>query len=170
MPSLSGKPVRVVILALFTGVLVGCGGAPEDNRPDRTPVSGSVVIGGVPVPGAMVVFSPAIQEGGRGAMGTTDKDGNFALTTFEKGDGAVPGDYIVLVSKLEQSQAASAPIVNEDDPNYDGAPAEEENAATQPEAEAKSLVPAQFGKRESSTLRETVGENAVEGLVLDLAG
>ncbi|MFT5322679.1 MAG: hypothetical protein ACI8P0_000520 [Planctomycetaceae bacterium] len=168
MLSLPGKPVRVVIVALFAGILAGCGGGESDDRPDRTPVSGSVSIGGVPVTGAIVVFSPANEGSGRGATGITDDSGNFALGTFEKADGAVPGDYIVLVSKLEQTTAEAAGPVNEDDPNYDGAPAEEENAG--PAVEVKTLVPAKFGKRESSTLRATVGDDAVEGLPFDLAG
>ncbi|MGZ0167619.1 MAG: hypothetical protein ACKVII_27165 [Planctomycetales bacterium] len=169
MLSLPGKPVRVVIIALFAGILAGCGGGASDDRPDRTPVSGSVSIGGVPVTGAIVVFSPATEGKGRGATGITDDSGNFVLGTFSKDDGAVPGDYVVLVSKLEQSESEAAEVVNEEDPAYDGAPAEEEEAGLE-EVEAKSLIPAKFGKRESSTLTATVGDDAVEGLTFDLAG
>jgi len=169
MPSLIGKPVRGVIVALFAGILVGCGGDPNDERPDRTPVSGSVSIGGVPVTGAIVVFSPATEGKGRGATGITDDSGNFVLGTFSKDDGAVPGDYVVLVSKLEQSETSAAVGVDEEDPNYDGAPAEEEEAGLE-EVEAKSLIPEKFGKRESSTLTATVGDDPVEGLTFDLAG
>ena len=169
MLPLSGKPVRVVILALFAGVLVGCGGGAGGDRPDRTPVSGTVTIGGVPVTGAMVVFSPATEDGGRGATGITDDSGNFVLGTFERTDGAVPGDYIVLVSKLEQEKAGQAEIVDVDDPAYNGEPVEEIEGAGG-EAEAKSLIPEKFGKKDSSTLTATIGDEPVEGLTLDLAG
>ncbi len=167
MPSFSGMPVRVVIVALFAGILVGCGGV-ESGRPDRTPVSGSVSIGGAPVTGAIVVFSPATEGKGRGATGITDDSGNFVLGTFSKDDGAVPGDYVVLVTKLEEAATAATVVVDEEDPNYDGAPAEEEGEAV--EVEVKPLIPAKFGKKGTSTLTATVGDEPVEGLTLDLAG
>ena len=169
MPSLTEKPVCIVIVALFAGILVGCGGSPNDERPDRTPVSGSVSIGGVPVTGAIVVFSPETEGSGRGATGITDDSGNFVLGTFAKDDGAVPGNYVVLVSKLEQSEPEEADQIDMEDPNYDGAPDEEEEAGTE-EVKAKSLIPDKFGKKESSTLTATVGDDPVEGLTFDLAG
>lgn len=39
-------------------------------------------------------------EGGHPATGETDNEGNYSLTTFKVGDGAVPGEYIVTVQKL----------------------------------------------------------------------
>lgn len=168
MPSLTEKPVCIVIVALFAGILIGCGGSPNDERPDRTPVSGSVSIGGVPVTGAIVVFSPETEGSGRGATGITDDSGNFVLGTFSKDDGAVPGNYVVLVSKLEQSESEEADQIDVEDPNYDGA--EEEETGTGEEVEAKSLIPDKFGKKGSSTLTATVGDDPVEGLTFDLAG
>jgi hypothetical protein len=121
------------------------------------------------VTGAIVVFSPAAEGSGRGATGITDDSGDFVLGTFEKADGAVPGDYVVLVSKLEQSEAEEADQIDVENPNYDGAPEEEEEAGLE-EVEAKNLIPEKFGKKGSSTLTATVGDDPVEGLTFDLAG
>ena len=63
-------------------------------------VRGVVLLDGQPVSGAMVSFLPAEQTG-RPATGFTDGQGAFRLTTSRKGDGALPGDYRVVVTKLE---------------------------------------------------------------------
>jgi hypothetical protein len=49
-----------------------------------------------PLENAVVTFVPDGE--GRMATGITDKNGNFALTTFSTGDGAIPGDYKVTVT------------------------------------------------------------------------
>jgi hypothetical protein len=54
------------------------------------------MLDGQPVEGATVIFE---QQGGKvhAASGFTDKDGIFYLGTFQPGDGAFPGDYLVLI-------------------------------------------------------------------------
>lgn len=52
---------------------------------------------GGPVADAVVTFSP--QEGQPVAFGRTDSQGKYTLTTYQAGDGAVAGKYIVLVTK-----------------------------------------------------------------------
>jgi hypothetical protein len=37
----------------------------------------------------------------RGASGFTDNEGKFELTTYSPGDGALPGDYVITVSKFQ---------------------------------------------------------------------
>ena len=149
------------------GLITGCGGGGGADRPDRTPVSGTVTFAGAPVADAIVVFSPAVEGEGRGATGITDADGNFVLGTYERSDGAVPGDYVVLVSKLGQAESEEAPVVDEDDPNYNGEPESETNAGTA-QAEQKGMLPASYAKRASSTLTATVGADPIEGLKFDL--
>ena len=39
-------------------------------------------------------------EGSAGAVGKTDASGKYSLTTFQPGDGAIPGTYQVTVSKV----------------------------------------------------------------------
>jgi hypothetical protein len=73
-------------------ILTGCGG------PKPVKVEGIVTLDGQPVENAAVVFQPG--EGDRrAATGTTGGDGVFHLTTFSPDDGALPGDYKVLVTR-----------------------------------------------------------------------
>jgi hypothetical protein len=77
-------------LALVPFIL-GCGG------PRPVKVSGTVTLNGQPVEGAMVQFVP-VKDGGRPATGLTTADGGFNLTTIENHDGALPGDYKVVIT------------------------------------------------------------------------
>jgi hypothetical protein len=81
---------RLAALALVP-VLIGCGG------PRPVKVSGTVTLNGEPIEGAMVQFVPA-KEGGRPATAVTAADGGFSLTTIENHDGALPGDYKVVIT------------------------------------------------------------------------
>ena len=85
-----------MVLALAVlGAMAGCGGP---DRPMTVPVSGIVRYAGQPVAGADVVFQP---QQGPMATGQTDEQGRFQLMTFQPGDGAVPGEYAVMISKKE---------------------------------------------------------------------
>jgi len=82
-------------------IVVGCGGPARDpNRPATVAVTGTVTYNGSPVEGATVTFVTDSKDG-RGAVGKTDGSGRFSLTTFDAGDGAIPGSYKVGVAKVE---------------------------------------------------------------------
>jgi hypothetical protein len=75
---------------------VGCGKAGA-GKP--VPLEGVLTWkDGTPIAGATVSFVPQT-EAGRPAGGLTGKDGTFELTTTNSGDGAVPGEYKVVVTK-----------------------------------------------------------------------
>jgi hypothetical protein len=82
-----------MLLALC--MALGCG----DGRAKRVPISGRVTIDGQPLVHGSVLFRPA---NGRSAGGALDSEGRYVLTCFEKGDGAIPGDYAVAISGAEQ--------------------------------------------------------------------
>jgi hypothetical protein len=84
-----------LLLGLCLSMLTGCG----DDRPSRVPVSGKVTIDGQPVTSGSVSFQPQL---GRVAGGQLDEQGRFTLTTFDKGDGCVPGKHAVTVHSTEQ--------------------------------------------------------------------
>ncbi len=98
---------RSLPLTLFLLVLLaGCG----SRRPATIPVEGVLQWkDGSPIGGASIRFMP-VEEKGRDAVGYTDKDGTFTLSTFSADDGAIPGDYIVVVTKTASSAPASAQI------------------------------------------------------------
>ena len=140
-----------LLVAALVVVLAGCSDAKKDgNRPARVPVSGKVLHNGAPVAGANVTFVP--QSGKDAASARTDSEGNFKLTTFEEGDGAVPGSYKVTVTKYEEQQAAAAPQAGE--PGYD--------PTAKPLPPPKNLLPAKYAKPETTELSQTVAEGQSE--------
>jgi hypothetical protein len=95
---------RFAFSLLLGLVLTGCGG-----KYKPVPVEGIVTLDDQPVPGATVLFLPD-SEGGRSASAMTDGEGNFQLTTYQEGDGALPGKYRIMVTKTEAIDAPPAPI------------------------------------------------------------
>src|SRR5262245_51088003 len=89
-------------LAVSTLVAVGIAltGCSNSSRPATYPVTGTVTLQGKPVAGAAVTFVPTGDEG-EAASAITDSEGKYALTTWQAGDGARPGEYRVKVSKQE---------------------------------------------------------------------
>jgi hypothetical protein len=71
-------------------------------------VHGTVTFNGKPVEGATVTFVP--KEGATGepkpqaATAITDSNGRYAIGTFASGDGAIPGEYLVKVTKYRTTQ------------------------------------------------------------------
>ena len=90
---MSPRLSATVVLVLAILLTPGCSGNPSTET-----VTGSLDYQGKPLQGAMVSFTPV--EGGHPATGETDSEGNYSLTTFKAGDGAVPGEYVVTVQKL----------------------------------------------------------------------
>jgi hypothetical protein len=82
--------------ALVLGLVSGCGGKGKLRK-----VTGVVTWeDGTPVDGATIVFAPK-DSNIRQASGFTGKDGAFDLTTFSPGDGAMDGDYKIVVTKSD---------------------------------------------------------------------
>ncbi len=74
---------------------VGCG-----NPAGLFPVSGKVLYRGEPAAGAVVYFHRQAKSGapnGPIPYGIVEDDGSFRLTSEDLGNGALPGEYIVLV-------------------------------------------------------------------------
>jgi hypothetical protein len=93
-------------------VFSGCGGS---NEYETTPVSGVVTCQGKPVGNATVNFTPLLDasrapgQRGRPALGLTDKDGRFTLTTYNDGDGAIVGKHTVTVRlNIDESSGKAA--------------------------------------------------------------
>lgn len=122
----------------------GCQGAASD-RPTVVPVRGTVTLRGAPVAGAEIKFKP--KTGLTSAFGATDAAGNYELTTFEGGDGAPPGEYVVTVFKYQAQPQSSASM---DSPGYD---ATGKTAATAP---AKNLLPQRYAEESNSGLMAIV--------------
>jgi hypothetical protein len=93
---------RLPALVLLTGVAVlallsdSCGKA---GRKPVYPVRGQVMVGGRPAPQAFVVFHPVGDDDPQATRpyGHAGTDGSFTLTTYDPGDGAPAGDYVVTI-------------------------------------------------------------------------
>lgn len=141
--------------------LVGCGEGGSDVS--TVPVTGVVTLDGNPLPGASVSFSPK-DSTGRAAVGMTDMDGKFSLMTVSPGDGAVPGEYGVTVTKGGAS--ASGP---KEDPRSSGGKMSPEDTKKMMESlqqgkvvEQKSGLPEKYASAATSGFQASVassGEN-----------
>lgn len=139
---------HLMLLVLAVPIVVtGCG----SGRPQTVAVTGTVTYKGDPVENAAVVFFK--DKGAPPATGQTDASGVFTLTTFEPNDGAVPGEYVVTVAKVE-----SAPEVEGDGrippPQSDKPP--------------KSLIPVKYSEPNASDLKETVSAPGPNEITLEL--
>ncbi len=140
---------RIFLLAICLTVMtifVGCSGG--DGRPQPVRTVATITFSGSPIEGATVSFSP-VGDSGAAAHGKTDADGEVKLTTYEHGDGAVPGSYKVLVSKLLVSE-------EEEDPNSEDATPYE------------SLLPDRYGNITYTDLTAEVTEDGKNAFTLNL--
>jgi hypothetical protein len=88
---MKGAMTGVVVCGLAAVLVTGCGGPGVD----MATVNGKVTVAGQPVKDITVTFTP---ESGRPATGVTDANGNYTLSSFSAGDGAMPGKYTVAFS------------------------------------------------------------------------
>lgn len=93
--------VALMGLGLIASI-VGCGRRWEKALP-TFPVSGQVFRDGKPLADALVVLHPQQAMDGKiqPARGNTDAEGKFQLSTYNSGDGAAVGDYVVTVEYYE---------------------------------------------------------------------
>lgn len=88
---------RVCWLILVSLALTGCG----SKSPKCIPVSGKVTLDGEKVPGPGYIYFTIDSTGmdGISRPGTAefDADGNYKVTSFEPGDGLMPGKYLLRV-------------------------------------------------------------------------
>jgi hypothetical protein len=161
------KPLAVgPFLAASCFLLAGCSGS---GRPTIAPVSGHVIYKGQPVADATVVF--LCPGAPRLAVGTTDKDGNYQLTTYEPNDGAVIGTHTVTVKKFKNEPAATDPaagaaIEMKDSAALSKAIEKSMHEAARQAAKAEksgSVLPAKYAQFKTSDLhREVVdGPNVI---------
>ena len=145
-------------LLLFVGVLgcgiFGCG----KGYPETVEVFGHVTYDGKPISivkncECEINFWP---ESGRPARGEFAPDGSYRLTSFESGDGAVPGEYRVTIKAVKvHFPGGSAP------PTEGAAAAADPVAAGRPWLER--LIPQRYEGIETSGLTATVepGKNEI---------
>lgn len=119
-----------MLVVLF--IVSGC----SQKYPATFPVEGVLKIDGASVPNVNVTY--VSKTGNPTAIGFTDSEGKYVLTTFKPKDGAMPGDCIVLLTPGDLKMG-------------------EDNRSLQELAIAqKSKVPVRYFEKETSDLAVTV--------------
>ncbi len=136
----------------LAAVMSGCG---RSDRPPMSRVSGIISFQGRPLPQAKVSFIPEDKHL-RPAMGTTDAQGRFTLTTYEPGDGAVTGPHRISV-------LARGPFTGTIPSHLGAAFAEEQ------EEKGPPLIPVSYFNPETSGLSEQV-VGPEQSFQIDLVG
>lgn len=142
------KTNRMLLLGAALLTVIGCGGGAS-----TIPIKGKLVFDdGKPVSGASIRFVPT-GEKGRMANGYSSKDGTFELTTINAGDGAQPGDYVVVVSKIPASKGPST----SSDPTKDMI-----DWLKQKKPKEVDPVPVIYGSEKSSPLKWKIESGSTE--------
>jgi hypothetical protein len=144
---------KLAVAALVTVgfVLTGCS---NSSRPPTYPVTGTVTLQGKTVAGAVITFVPTAEKGDA-ASAITDAEGKYALTTWEAGDGARPGEYRVKLSKQEQQTVDPSKLVQNLSYEEEQKIYVESKKAPPP---AKRLIPSKYENDETSGLIHKVEE------------
>lgn len=138
-------PFKHALACACLAAILGCGEA----KPDRVavyPASGKVTLKGQPTHGAQIILHPksVLGEDVPSPRGHVDKDGHFQLSTFDGGDGAPEGEYIVTLRWYKLVKQGADVVAG---PN---------------------VIPAKFTKPESSniTVRIAAGQNELPPIKL----
>ena len=91
-------------LALSLAGLAGCG---PSKGP--IPVRGRVTVAGQPLTGGELLFFPADSAVGRTGRATVGTDGTYEASTFQLGDGLLPGEYQIIVGQPQPLFDVSRP-------------------------------------------------------------
>lgn len=158
---------------------VGCSKAP---KLPTVPVSGVVTYNGTPLANAQVAFIPKGGGEAKNANGLTDAEGKFTLQTFIGGStqasGAIPGDYIVTVSKYEALPFNESFASQGMDPVKSSLQQPTGNSEREPGGPSmgspemtppKLLVPEKFASPNESPFSVTVKASGNEPVTLQLA-
>ena len=149
---------NVLAAHLFVGIallpfLGGCSGGTGIRT---SPVTGTVTYKGQPVAGATISFIP--DGGERPAAAISAAGGKYDLATLDL-DGAMPGNYTVLVRKLDVAAGSTAPVSME----------EALKLNSRPPAPPKELLPAKYGDVARSPLKFEVKAGQKNVIDLQLA-
>jgi hypothetical protein len=106
-----------------------------------------VTLEGTPVAGATVLFMPDGQDEGRPASGFTSSDGTFRLMTYVTDDGAVPGNYRVIIQKTEAAKDPGEAQRSAMDR------AKDKFEEKSPQKRRKPILPESYAKFETTPLR-----------------
>jgi hypothetical protein len=152
------KSCAVWVSMLTLSMLIGCG---SSDLPKTYKVTGTVKLNGAPVEGAIVTFLSSEKK--KDAVGSTNAKGEFKLSTFGPGDGALPGSYKVTISKPDRPAAPPAttppPGVIASGEISESYVPPTNSPGNMKDSGPKNLLPAKYASDQTSGLVATVAEN-----------
>ncbi len=143
-------PTRLAFAAITASgfvITVGCGD--DTGLPARYPVTGTVTYNGKPIEKGQINFIAPAKSELRDANGFIE-NGKYFLTTAKQADGAIPGDYGVIVTAIEVDDTKIMDTVKK----YGGGGRQSDIAKAT--AKGKLLVPAKYRLPETSGLKANV--------------
>jgi hypothetical protein len=92
---------KILLLAIL--FMIGCGSASPPQAPPKTvQVNGKISSSGGSITSGRIVFKPKV-GGNQEAYGTIGNDGTYKLSSFNKDDGAMAGEYIVYIENSKNA-------------------------------------------------------------------
>jgi hypothetical protein len=159
---MTGSHPTCRFLAVLVGsafvYVAGCG--TDDGLGRKYAVSGKVTYKGQPVSKAKISFVP-VSSAGHGAYGDVE-NGSFSLSTLAPGDGALPGEYQVLVDTREidtaklKEDAQKAATKQGVEGGFSGGAMVPQELVAKARANAKDLIPGKYQLVETTDIKLTV--------------
>ena len=154
--------VACLFMAAVTLAMPGCGGG-SLARPTPVPVKGTVIFRGNPLPNARVSFFA--KGAPMPAVGDTNEAGEFELSMYGKGDGALVGENKVTVISLSSGDGPTVP-----DPAKIASGEASPGLTAKVEGEKKGgvVLPKVYGDSSNTPLIVTVKPEGETGVKLEL--
>lgn len=144
-------------LWLVLASIIGCSGTPDGQRA-TAPVDVTITYKGSPVSGATVTFITV--EDPKAATGITNDAGVAVLTTYQPNDGAIIGNNLVTVTKMEVDPKGTKPPPD---------PSQADVVGYTPLTPLKSLLPKKYSMPGTSGIQAAVvkGKNEFKFELVD---
>ena len=153
-----------ISLIVALGLIVTATGCGKTGLTGLVPAEGVIFADGVPLEGANISFFPSSPEG-RQAVGRSNSEGKFVLTTLITNDGAFPDTYQITVTKFSEPTGEGAVI---DEGDRIGT-ARAMRAAGDPKDTMQSLLPPRYSIPAASGLTWTLPKKGDKQIRLEIS-
>jgi hypothetical protein len=156
------KMKMLALLAIAASAVLVSGCAKDTGHRKTT---GVVTVDGAPIEGATVVFIPAAQGGASGSA-ITDAKGAYSATSGSVGEGLLPGEYKVTISKREEVVDPDQAAFEAGEITYDELQERKygKGNLSGTGAVGESLVPEMYSNAAATPLTVTVTDNAKDNV------
>jgi len=155
---------RVLATLFVIALVIGCDGGASAGRVAVHKVTGKVTLSGAPLAGATVAFVSSEKK--PAAIGRTNDQGEYTLTTYVAGDGAAAGKFAVVITK--SADAAATPVDPAKAHGVGYVSGAHDAAAAAAANKSSNLVPDVYGSATKTPLSATVTASGPNQFPFDL--